>query len=49
MGVEGRTALVTGAYVRAIRAKGVSAAFGPTTDATEIVASIERLARGSTE
>ncbi len=40
--------VVTGADARAIRAKGVAAAFGPTADGAEIVAIIERLARGST-
>ena len=39
---------VTPADARAIRAKGVAAAFGPTAEGTEIVATIERLARGST-
>ena len=38
--------VVTAADARAIRAKGVAAAFGPTADATEIIATIERLARG---
>ncbi len=41
--------VVTPADARAVRAKGVAAAFGPTADATEIVATIERLARGSTK
>ncbi len=40
---------VTAADARAIRAKGVAAAFGPTADGVEIVATIEQLARGSTE
>ena len=38
--------VVTPADARAIRAKGVAAAFGPAADAAEIVATIERLARG---
>ena len=38
--------VVTPADARAVRAKGVAAAFGPTAESTEIVASIERLARG---
>ena len=38
--------VVTAADARAIRARGVAAAFGPTADAAEIVATIERLARG---
>jgi methylmalonyl-CoA mutase C-terminal domain/subunit len=41
--------VVTPADARAIRAKGVAAAFGPTADAAEIVATIERLARGPME
>ena len=41
--------VVTDADARAIRAKGVAAAFGPTADGAEIVATIERLARGSTQ
>ena len=41
--------VVTPADARAIRAKGVAAAFGPTADGAEIVATIERLARGPTE
>ena len=41
--------VVTDADARAIRAKGVAAAFGPTAEGTEIVATIERLARGSTK
>ena len=41
--------VVTASDARAIRAKGVAAAFGPTADSTEIVATIERLARGPTE
>jgi methylmalonyl-CoA mutase C-terminal domain/subunit len=41
--------VVTAADARVIRAKGVAAAFGPTAEATEIVATIERLARGSME
>ena len=40
--------VVTPADARAIRAKGVAAAFGPTAEGTEIVATIERLARGPT-
>jgi methylmalonyl-CoA mutase cobalamin-binding domain/chain len=41
--------VVTADDARAIRARGVAAAFGPTAEGTEIVATIERLARGSTE
>ncbi len=41
--------VVTAADAREVQAKGVAAAFGPTADATEIVATIERLARGPTE
>ena len=41
--------VVTPADARAIRAKGVAAAFGPTAEGPEIVATIERLARGPTE
>jgi methylmalonyl-CoA mutase C-terminal domain/subunit len=41
--------VVTAADARAIRARGVAAAFGPTAEGMEIVATIERLARGSTE
>ena len=38
--------VVTPADARAIRAKGVAAAFGPTAHDAEIVATIERLVRG---
>ena len=38
--------VVTPADAEAIQAKGVAAAFGSTADAAEIVATIERLARG---
>jgi methylmalonyl-CoA mutase C-terminal domain/subunit len=38
--------VVTAADARAIQAKGVAAAFGPTADTAEIVATIERLGRG---
>jgi methylmalonyl-CoA mutase C-terminal domain/subunit len=41
--------VVTAADAQAIRAQGVAAAFGPTADGAEIVATIERLARDSTE
>ena len=41
--------VVTDDDARAVRARGVAAAFGPTADSTEIVATIERLARGPTE
>ena len=41
--------VITPADARAIRARGVAAAFGPTADQTEIVATIERLTRGSME
>ncbi|MCP5060712.1 MAG: cobalamin B12-binding domain-containing protein [bacterium] len=41
--------VVTADDARAIQTKGVAAAFGPTTPSTEIVATIERLARGSAE
>jgi methylmalonyl-CoA mutase cobalamin-binding subunit len=41
--------VVTAADARAMRAKGVAAAFGPTADGAEIVATIERLARGRVE
>jgi methylmalonyl-CoA mutase C-terminal domain/subunit len=37
--------VITPADARAIRARGVAAAFGPTADQAEIVATIERLAR----
>ena len=40
--------VVTAADAREVLSKGVAAAFGPTADATEIVATIERLARGPT-
>jgi len=40
--------VVTPADARAIRAKGVAAAFGPTAERTEIVTTIERLALAST-
>jgi methylmalonyl-CoA mutase C-terminal domain/subunit len=39
--------VVTAEDARAMRAKGVAAAFGPTADTAEIVATVERLARVS--
>ena len=41
--------VVTDADARAIRAKGVAAAFGPTAEREEIITTIQRLARRSTE
>jgi methylmalonyl-CoA mutase cobalamin-binding subunit len=40
--------VVTEDDARAIETRGVAAAFGPTADTAEIVATIERLSRGST-
>lgn len=39
--------VVTAEDARAIQARGVAAAFGPTAEESEIVATIEQLARGS--
>lgn len=40
--------VVTAADAQEVLSKGVAAAFGPTAGAAEIVATVERLARGST-
>jgi len=41
--------VVTASDARAIQSRGVAAAFGPTAESAEIVATIERLARGATK